>query len=274
MAAKKRRADELLLEKLNLESLELARALIMEGRALSGDSRITGAAQLLKEDAPLRVKGVLNPYVSRGAHKLKKALEVFDLSVKDRCCLDSGCSTGGFTDVMLRAGARRVYALDVGYNLLDYRIRSDDRVTVMERTNARFITPADFPESPSFAATDVSFISLKAILPAAFSVLTQDARFVALIKPQFEAPKELVGEKGVVRDPAVHFSVVQDIVRFVDGTGWHAQGLDFSPITGPEGNIEFLLLMAPGHVDRSLVNDGCIETTIRSAYDKIFKSVR
>ena len=153
MAAKKRRADELLLEKLNLESLELARALIMEGRALSGDSRITGAAQLLKEDAPLRVKGVLNPYVSRGAHKLKKALEVFDLSVKDRCCLDIGCSTGGFTDVMLRAGARRVYALDVGYNLLDYRIRSDDRVTVMERTNARFITPADFPESPSFAAS-------------------------------------------------------------------------------------------------------------------------
>ena len=185
MSAKKRRADELLWEKLNLESIELARALIMEGRALSDNQRITGPAQLLKADAQLRVKGNLDSYVSRGAHKLKKALEVFGIDLSDRVCLDIGASTGGFTDVMLRAGARKVYSVDVGYNLLDYRLRSDGRVVCMERTNARFIKPEDFPERPVFGATDVSFISLKAVLPAAFDVLGDTGSFVALIKPQF-----------------------------------------------------------------------------------------
>ena len=196
MAVGKRRADELLFEKLNLESMELARALIMEGRALSGTERITSASQMLRADREVRIKGMLDPYVSRGAHKLKKALDVFHIDLNGLCCVDVGASTGGFTDVMLRAGASRVYSVDVGYNLLDYRLRSDPRVTVMERTNARFLEPGQFDPRPTFGATDVSFISLKAVLPAAFSVLQGESRFVALIKPQFEAAKEQVGKRA------------------------------------------------------------------------------
>ncbi len=274
MAAKKRRADELLWEKLNLESIELARALIMEGRALSDNQRITGPAQLLKADAQLRVKGNLDSYVSRGAHKLKKALEVFGIDLTDRVCLDIGASTGGFTDVMLRAGARKVYSVDVGYNLLDYRLRSDGRVVCMERTNARFIKPEDFPERPVFGATDVSFISLKAVLPAAFDVLGDSGSFVALIKPQFEAPKEMVGEKGVVRDPEVHRMVITDIVRWLDSTPWHAAALDYSPITGPEGNVEFLLRIYPDAACDGIVTDDAIDAIIWTAYDKFIKSAK
>lgn len=273
MAAKKRRADELLLERFNLESIELARALIMEGRALSDNQRITGPAQLIKAESELRVKGKqLDSYVSRGAHKLKKALDVFNIDLNGRVCMDIGASTGGFTDVMLRAGAKKVYSIDVGYNLLDYRLRSNERVICMERTNARFIKPENFPERPSFGATDVSFISLKAVLPAAFDVLGDSGSFVALIKPQFEAPKEMVGDKGVVRDPEVHRMVVTDIVRWLDTTPWRAAELDFSPITGPEGNIEFLLRIAPDVVCDGNVTEKTIDAIIQTAYDKFIKS--
>ena len=185
---KRRRADEALFEDLNLESIALARALIMEGRVMAGDRKILSVSEVLRPQDQLRVRGELDSYVSRGAYKLKKAVEVFGIDLRDRVCIDVGSSTGGFTDVMLRAGAKRVYCIDVGYNLLDYKIRSDPRVTAMERVNARFIRPEDFPVRPSFGATDVSFISLRAILPAALSVLTGDCEFVALIKPQFEAP--------------------------------------------------------------------------------------
>lgn len=273
MAAKKRRADELLLERFNLESIELARALIMEGRALSDNQRITGSAQLIKSESELRVKGKqLDSYVSRGAHKLKKAIDVFNIDLNGRVCMDIGASTGGFTDVMLRAGAKKVYSIDVGYNLLDYRLRSNERVVCMERTNARFIKPENFPERPSFGATDVSFISLKAVLPAAFDVLGDSGAFVALIKPQFEAPKEMVGDKGVVRDPEVHRMVVTDIVRWLDTTPWHAAELDFSPITGPEGNIEFLLRIVPDTVCDGNVTEKTIDAIIQTAYDKFIKS--
>lgn len=271
MRVKKRRADELLTEKLNLESVELARALIMEGRALSGDQRITGASQMLKEDAVLRVKGQLDPYVSRGAHKLKKAVEVFSLDLNGKVCIDIGASTGGFTDIMLRSGAKSVYSVDVGYNLLDYRLRSDPRVVCMERTNARFIKQDDFPIRPEFGATDVSFISLKAVLPAAMDVISPEGSFVALIKPQFEAPKELVGEKGVVREREVHESVIRDIVSFVNASGWRAAALNYSPITGPEGNIEFLLLIDRGEQGLPSVSDSDISATVSAAYDKFIK---
>ena len=194
---KKRRADEALFEDLCLESIELARALIMEGRVMAGDRKILRASETLKSDDVLRVRGELNAFVSRGAHKLKKALEVFGIDLTGRICVDVGASTGGFTDVMLRAGAARVYSVDVGYNLLDYRLRSDARVVSMERTNARFLRAEDFDPRPEFGATDVSFISLKAVLPAALSVLEgEKRRFVALVKPQFEAAREDVGEKG------------------------------------------------------------------------------
>ena len=269
---KKRRADETLLEQLNLETIELARALIMEGRVMAGDRKILRASEMLKPDERLRVRGALDSYVSRGAHKLRRALEVFEIDLKDRVCVDVGASTGGFTDVMLRAGARQVYSVDVGYNLLDYRLRSDARVVCMERTNARFLKPEDFPERPDFGATDVSFISLKAVLPAALSVLLPGGRFVALIKPQFEAPKEDVGEKGVVRDPAVHARVLRDITEFVPTLGWRVNGLDFSPIRGPEGNIEFLLDLAEENNAAVPAREWSVDDALSRAYDKFVKS--
>ena len=272
---KKRRADEALFEDLNLESLQLARALIMAGRVMIGDRKILRASEFIKPGEVFRVKGELDAYVSRGAHKLKKALEVFDIDLKDKICVDVGASTGGFTDVMLRAGASRVYSVDVGYNLLDYKLRSDDRVVCMERTNARFLKEEDFDPRPVFGATDVSFISLKAVLPAALSVLNgEDKRFVALIKPQFEADKEEVGEKGVVRERWVHEKVLKDILSFIPTIGWRVNGLDFSPIRGPEGNIEFLLDLRPGVSENEIPVESLIDATIGRAYDFFSKSIK
>ena len=269
---KKCRADTALMEQLNLESLELARALIMEGRVMSGDRKILRASEMLKPEERLRVRGELDSYVSRGAHKLRRALEAFEIDLRGKVCVDVGSSTGGFTDVMLRAGASRVYSVDVGYNLLDYRLRSDERVVCMERTNARFLKAEDFDPRPSFGATDVSFISLKAILPAALGALASGGRFVALVKPQFEAPKEDVGEKGVVRDPAVHERVLREITEFVPTLGWRVAGLDFSPIRGPEGNIEFLMDLVEADNDKFFSHEYSISDTIGRAYDKFIKS--
>ncbi len=271
---KRRRADAALYEDLNLESLALARALIMEGRVMAGDRKILNASEQLRPGEVLRVRGALDAYVSRGAYKLKKALEVFQIDLQGKTCVDVGASTGGFTDVMLRAGAGHVYCVDVGYNLLDYRIRSDSRVTALERTNARLLTAEHFPVAPEFGATDVSFISLKAVLPAVLPLLTGRREFVALIKPQFEAPREDVGEKGVVRDPAVHLKVLEDILDFIPSTGWHAAGLDFSPVRGPEGNIEFLLHLLPGANPGLPICKERINDIITVAYDKFFKSSR
>lgn len=270
---KKRRADEALYSDMNLESLALARALILEGRVMAGDRKILSAGELIKPGEALRVRGELDPYVSRGAHKLKKALKVFDIDLNGAVCVDVGSSTGGFTDVMLRAGARRVYAVDVGYNLLDYRLRRDERVVCMERTNARFLSPEDFAPRPVFGATDVSFISLRAVLPAALGVLEGEGRrFVALVKPQFEASREEVGEKGVVRDRAVHERVLTDITDFIPSLGWRVAGLDFSPILGPEGNMEFLMYLLPSDISTNKLREYSVDVTIRRAYDNLFKS--
>lgn len=271
---KKVRADIALMEQMNLESIELARALIMEGRVMSGDRKILRASETLKPEERLRVRGELDSYVSRGAHKLKRALESFEIDLNGLTAIDVGSSTGGFTDVMLRAGAKRVYAVDVGYNLLDYRLRSDARVVCMERTNARFISPSDFDPRPAFGATDVSFISLKAILPAALGALAHGGRFVALVKPQFEAPKEDVGPKGVVRDPAVHARVLEEITAFVPTLGWRVAGLDFSPIQGPEGNIEFLMDLVEADNVTVKSHEYTISATIERAYDKFIKLSR
>ena len=269
---KKRRADVALYEDLNLESIALARALIMEGRAFCGDNRIMSASENVREGAQLRVKGALDPYVSRGAHKLKRALEVFNIDLAGRACVDVGSSTGGFTDVMLRAGAAHVCCVDVGYNLLDYRLRSDPRVTVLERTNARHLTPEHFDVQPDFGATDVSFISLKAVLPVVLPLLGGRREFVALVKPQFEAAKEDVGAKGVVRDPEVHRRVLADMLDFAVSTPWAAAGLDYSPVRGPEGNIEFLLHLLPRDDGYSDIPSEVINDIISRAYDKFFKS--
>jgi len=235
------RADEALVLAGLAKDENLARALIMEGRALYGCEKLMKPSDKVKNPELLRIKGELESYVSRGAHKLKKAFEVFDISAQGKVCMDVGASTGGFTDIILRNGARKVYSIDVGYNLLDYKLRSDDRVVCMEKTNARLMTKDMFDEVPEFGATDVSFISLKAILPAVFAVLKEGADFIALIKPQFEADRSEVGEKGVVRDVAVHKKVIASIIDYAEAMGITVKNLDYSPIRGPEGNIEFLL---------------------------------
>lgn len=265
------RADEQLVKTGLADTIELARALIMEGRVLNGTNRIMKASDPVKKDAVLTIKGETDAYVSRGAKKLKRAFEVFHLDVKGKTCMDIGASTGGFTDVMLREGAKRVFSVDVGYNLLDYKLRSDERVTCMERTNARFLEKEMFDEPVEFGATDVSFISLKAVLPSIFSVLEKNALFVALIKPQFEAAKEDVGEKGVVRRRDVHEYVIRMITDFVLEKGWTIKGLDFSPIRGPEGNIEFLLLIQNTDSVQRLFEDATIDDVIDRAYDKFIK---
>lgn len=265
------RVDEQLVKSGLAPTIEIARALVMEGRVLLGTNKIMKPSEMIKKEAVLTVKGETDAYVSRGAKKLKKAVDVFGLDLKNMVCMDVGASTGGFTDVMLRSGAKRVFSIDVGYNLLDYKLRSDARVTCMERTNARFLKKDMFDEEVAFGATDVSFISLKAVLPAVFEVLKKNAQFVALIKPQFEAAKEDVGEKGVVRRREVHKSVVEDICTFCIEKGYTIEGLDYSPIRGPEGNIEFLLLLRnTDHAEQSFEFD-TIDDVICQAYDKFIK---
>ena len=238
------RLDQALVRRGLIDTREKAQALIMAGRVYIFENKAQKPSQKVEEGDELSIRGELDPYVSRGGHKLARAVEAFSIDARGVTALDIGASTGGFTDVLLRAGARKVYAIDVGYGQLAYKLRADERVVVMERTNARYLTPEMFAEQPELGVTDVSFISLRLILPAALAIVRD--RFVALIKPQFEAGRERVGKKGVVRDPAVHADVVRDIVGFVPTLGWHVRALDYSPITGPEGNIEFLCDIVPG----------------------------
>ncbi|WP_059103310.1 TlyA family RNA methyltransferase [Shouchella shacheensis] len=245
--SKKERVDVLLVERGLIETREQAKRTIMAGLVYTDSERVDKPGLKLAIDAPLRVKGSMLKYVSRGGLKLEKALAVFPLSVEGKTVLDIGASTGGFTDCALQNGAAHVYAVDVGYNQLAWKIRQDERVTVMERTNFRHSTSADFHKgSPSFATIDVSFISLRLILPALREILAEDGEVVALIKPQFEAGREQVGKKGIVRDEKVHFQVVTDISAFAQSIGFDVHGLDFSPITGGEGNIEFLMYLSKG----------------------------
>lgn len=237
----KERLDVLLVEQGYFESREKAKAAIMAGLVLIGSEKVDKAGTKVPRDAAVTVKGAPHPYVSRGGLKLEKAIRHFDIDLGGKTMLDIGASTGGFTDCALQNGASYVYALDVGYNQLDWSLRQDERVCVMERTNFRHVTPDQLQgPRPDFATIDVSFISLKLILPALAPLLTPGGGTVALIKPQFEAGREQVGKSGVVRDSSVHVSVVKEVLLFADGLGFDLQGLTFSPITGGEGNIEFL----------------------------------
>ena len=242
---KKQRVDVALFERGLAESREKARTLIMAGVVYIAEEKVLKPSELVAPDAPLTVRGAAHPYVSRGGLKLEKALRVFHYDPTGVVAMDLGASTGGFTDVLLKNGASHVYSIDVGFGQLDWRIRNDERVTVMERTNARALTEDMFPERPSLAVMDVSFISIRLILPCACRILGEEGRFLTLIKPQFEAGRERVGKKGVVSDPQTHFDVVKSIVDFVPTLGWRAQALDYSPIRGPEGNIEFLADLVP-----------------------------
>jgi len=238
----RQRADLMLVERGLAESRARAQALILAGKVFSGEKRIAKAGDLLAEDAPLELRGQDHPWVSRGGVKLAHALAHFGLSAAGRVGLDIGASTGGFTDVLLRHGAVRVYAVDVGHGQLAWTLRNDPRVVVLERTNARFLTTAEVPEPPGAVVCDASFIGLRTVLPAALGLAAAGAWAVALIKPQFEAGPGRVGKGGVVRDPAVHREVCATIRGWWAALpGWRVLGVEPSPITGPEGNREFLI---------------------------------
>lgn len=237
----KERIDVLLVEQGFYESREKAKAAIMAGLVLADEERIEKAGMKVLRSSVLKVKGAVHPYVSRGGLKLEKALRKFEIGLTGRVMLDIGSSTGGFTDCALQHGASHVYAIDVGYNQLDWSLRNDERVSVMERTNFRYMTPQDLlGPVPDFASIDVSFISLKIILPPLKALLNRPADIAALIKPQFEAGREKVGKSGVVRDPAVHKEVLVKVLTMAEELGYRLENLTFSPITGGEGNIEFL----------------------------------
>ena len=238
----KERLDVLLVKRNLAESREKAKAIIMSGNVFVNGNREDKAGTTFDEEtAQIEIKGHTLPYVSRGGLKLEKAIEVFGVDVKGKVCMDIGASTGGFTDCMLQNGADHVYSIDVGRGQLAWKLRQDPRVICMEKTNIRYVTSEQIPEKIDFASVDVSFISLKKVLGPARELLQDDARMVCLIKPQFEAGREKVGKKGVVRDKAVHLEVIEMILQFVTSIHFEILNLDYSPIKGPEGNIEYLV---------------------------------
>ncbi len=222
------------------ESRERAKVLILAGEVYVNGEKQTRPAVSVPEDAQVEVRGGKLPYVSRGGLKLEKALDTFAVDPAGFTCVDCGASTGGFTDCLLQRGAKRVYAVDVGYGQLAWSLRTDERVTVMERTNARNLTPEMFPEKMDMAVMDMSFISLHLVLPAVKSLLGPNGQVICLVKPQFEAGREKVGKKGVVRDPAVHREVLERFLDKAKELGFVVRGMTFSPVRGPEGNIEYL----------------------------------
>ena len=240
---KKTRLDQLIFERGFTDSRERAKTTIMSGLVFVNGQRADKPGMPVPPDAQIEVRGDALPFVSRGGYKLDKALKVFPIDPAGKICIDCGASTGGFTDVLLQHGAAKVYAVDVGYGQLAWKLRSDERVVNLERTNLRYVTKEQIPETLDLAVMDVSFISVRLVLPAVSQLLKDRADLVCLIKPQFEAGREEVGKKGVVRDKAVHRAVVQGILDFAPTVGLSVLGLDYSPIKGPEGNIEYICHM-------------------------------
>ena len=236
----KKRLDVAMVERGLAESRQKAQAVIMAGQVYVNGQKVDKAGAPVAEDAAIEVRGKTLAYVSRGGLKLEKAMELWPIRLEGAVCADIGASTGGFTDCMLQRGAEKVYAVDSGYNQLDWRLRSDPRVVCMERTNVRYLTAEQIPEPLDFGTVDVSFISLKLILPALRGILKPDGQVVCLVKPQFEAGREKVGKKGVVRDPAVHLEVLRQFLQNAHEADFTVKGMTFSPIRGPEGNIEYL----------------------------------
>lgn len=237
----KERLDVLLVNGGFAPSREKAKAIIMSGCVYVNGQKEDKAGSTFDEKAQIEVRGTVLKYVSRGGLKLEKAMENFDIILQDKVCMDVGASTGGFTDCMLQNGAVKVYSIDVGHGQLAWKLRQDERVVCMERTNIRYVVPEDMNEAAEFASIDVSFISLTKVLPAVKALLTENGQIVCLIKPQFEAGREQVGKKGVVRDKKVHEDVIRTVCEFAASIGFELLNLEFSPIKGPEGNIEYLL---------------------------------
>lgn len=242
----KERLDVLLVERGLAPSREKAKAVIMAGIVYVDGQKEDKAGTTFEDTVEIQVRGSTLRYVSRGGLKLEKAVEAFALDLEGKVCMDVGASTGGFTDCMLQNGAAKVYAVDVGHGQLDWKLRNDPRVICMEKTNIRYVTPGDIPETLDFASIDVSFISLTKVLGPVKSLLKEDGQVVCLIKPQFEAGRKEVGKKGVVRDKAVHLEVICMVAAYARQIGFQISGLDFSPVRGPEGNIEYLLYLKNG----------------------------
>ena len=265
----KERLDVLLVKKNLAESREKAKAVIMSGIVYVDGQKEDKAGSMFEDTDLVEVRGSTLKYVSRGGLKLEKAMEQFGVGLSGKVCMDVGASTGGFTDCMLQNGAKKVYSVDVGHGQLAWKLRNDERVVCMEKTNIRYVTPEEIPERIQFVSIDVSFISLTKVLGPVQALMEPEGDVVCLIKPQFEAGREKVGKKGVVRDPAVHLEVIQMVASFAGSIGLEALHLDFSPIKGPEGNIEYLLHLKNhpgGFYDNSGIPD---KETVRKAHETL-----
>lgn len=259
----KQRLDIYLTESGLIATREKAKAVIMAGEVYVNEQKADKAGQMVSEEDKVEVRADSLRYVSRGGLKLEKAMEVFPISLENAVCMDIGASTGGFTDCMLQNGAKKVYAIDVGYGQLAWSLRTDARVVNLERTNIRYVTEKEIPENPDFASIDVSFISLRLVLPVAFARLHSEGDVVCLIKPQFEAGKEKVGKGGVVREKSTHIEVIENVIAFAKETGFSVLGLDFSPVKGPKGNIEYLLYITKKSAENADVD---IVSTVDAAH--------
>ena len=262
----KERLDVLLVERGLAGSRERAKRIIMAGQVLVDGQKVDKAGMTVKAEAEIRLLGGDLPYVSRGGLKLAKAVQAFGLTLSGKIAADIGASTGGFTDCMLQNGAQKVYAIDVGYGQLAWKLRTDERVVNMERTNIRNVTPDMIPDILDFASIDVAFISLEKVLPAVRELLKPEGEIAALIKPQFEAGREHVGKKGVVRDPAIHLAVIRRVLSFSRERGFSVRGLTFSPVKGPEGNIEYLAWLSMDDSMDDAITDDDMQRVVGEAH--------
>lgn len=262
----KKRLDLLVLEHGFAESREKAKSLIMSGAIFVENQKADKPGDMFPEDAAVELRGKTLPYVSRGGLKLEKAVRVFGIPLEGLVCMDIGASTGGFTDCMLQNGAKKVYAVDVGYGQLAWALRNNCRVVNLERTNARYLTQEQIPEAIDFFSVDVSFISLTKILPAIRLLTAQGGHAVCLIKPQFEAGRDKVGKKGVVRDQAVHTEVIEKIISFSIANGFSVLGLTFSPVKGPEGNIEYLIYLEKSDDPQIMPHTPCAKDLVSASH--------
>ena len=265
---KKVRLDQLVFDQGLSESRERAKAIIMSGVVYVNGQRADKPGAQVAPDAKIEVRGNTLPYVSRGGFKLEKALKVFPVDPTGLTCIDCGASTGGFTDVLLQNGAAKVYAVDVGYGQLAWKLRTDERVVNMERTNIRSVTPDQLGEPIEFFSVDVSFISLHHIFPVAQAITTPDAMGVCLVKPQFEAGREKVGKNGVVRDPATHCEVLHNAMGYAAANGFAVRGLDFSPVKGPEGNIEYLMFVQKS-AEPAVLDDSVAKQVVEASHSTL-----
>lgn len=269
MAKKKERLDVLLVERGIFESREKAKRSIMAGEIFVDDKRVDKSGENVDIEANIEFKGEKQPYVSRGGFKLEKAIKAFGINLEGKYCMDIGASTGGFTDCMLQNNATKVYSIDVGYGQFAWKLRIDPRVVCLERTNVRYVTEEQVKEKCDFASIDVSFISLTTVMPAVLNLLNEKGEVMALIKPQFEAGRDKVGKKGVVREASTHIEVIEKITNFAKLNNLKIKGLDYSPIKGPEGNREYLIYLTKNQEEKIEFNNDIIKEIVMKSHENL-----